>query len=91
MCSRLGCRDTIESAKQGGKGMAQDAILVCSDWGFELSDVRDAYQGSIHIFNGDEDLMVPLALQRCIKRLVIRLRVLSFYFYCDGWSVRRMF
>ncbi|KAG0588238.1 hypothetical protein KC19_2G228000 [Ceratodon purpureus] len=63
-------RDTIESAKQGGKGMAQDAILVCSDWGFELSDVRDRYQGSIHIFNGDQDLMVPLGLQRCIKGML---------------------
>lgn len=59
--------------------MAQDAILVCSDWGYELSDVRDVYQGSIHIFNGDQDLMVPLGLQRCVKRMVSILVVLSLF------------
>lgn len=66
----LHCRDSIESAKQKGKGMAQDLLLISGDWGFELSDVQDVYQGSIHIFNGDQDLLVPLGLQQCIKKVV---------------------
>ncbi|KAG0588242.1 hypothetical protein KC19_2G228100 [Ceratodon purpureus] len=63
-------RDSIESAKQKGKGMAQDLLLISGDWGFELSDVQDVYQGSIHIFNGDQDLLVPLGLQQCIKKVL---------------------
>lgn len=68
--SLLLCRDSIESAKQQGKGMAQDLLLISSDWGFELSDVQDVYRGSIDIFNGDQDVLVPLGLQKCIKKVV---------------------
>lgn len=64
------CRDSIESGKQKGKGIAQDLLLISSDWGFELSDVQDVYKGSIHIFQGDQDNLVPLGLQQCIKNLV---------------------
>lgn len=60
----------MESAKQMGKGMAQDLLMISSDWGFELSDVQDVYEGSIHIFQGVEDNLVPLGLQRCIKKIV---------------------
>jgi hypothetical protein len=53
-----------------GKGMAQDLILISKDWGFQLSDVEDMYQGPIHIFNGDLDSLVPLGLQQSIKKVV---------------------
>lgn len=58
------------SAKQKGKGLAQDLLLISSDWGFELSDVQDRYKGPLHIFNGDQDVLVPLGLQEIIKRQV---------------------
>ncbi|XP_024393681.1 uncharacterized protein [Physcomitrium patens] len=61
-------RDSIMSAKQKGKGLAQDLLLISSDWGFELSDVQDRYKGPLHIFNGDQDVLVPLGLQEIIKR-----------------------
>jgi hypothetical protein len=50
--------------------MAQDLLLITHDWGFELSDVQKSYQGPLHIFCGDQDMAVPLALQKCIKKLV---------------------
>lgn len=50
--------------------MAQDLVLILGDWGFELSDVQEVYQGSIHIFNGDQDLMEALGFQQCIKEVV---------------------
>lgn len=60
----------MESAKQKGKGMAQDLLMISSNWGFELSDVQDVYEGSIHIFQGVEDNLVPASLQRYIKNIV---------------------
>lgn len=64
-------RDSIESAKQKGKGMAQDLLLLTTgQWGFELSEVPKFYQGPLHIFNGDQDWLVSLTLQEYIKQLV---------------------
>jgi hypothetical protein len=56
--------------KQSGFGLAQDLHLVTSDWGFEPADVTRVYHGPFHIWHGDEDNLVPIALQRMIKNLV---------------------
>jgi len=62
-------RDVIESAKQENHGVAQDAVLdTAADWGFELPDIQKAYKGPLHIWNGDEDWLVPLHLQECIQK-----------------------
>jgi pimeloyl-ACP methyl ester carboxylesterase len=64
-------RDVIESAKQENHGAAQDAVLdTAADWGFELPDIQKAYKGPLHIWNGDEDRLVPLHLQECIQKQV---------------------
>ncbi len=64
------CRDTQESLKQSGFGLAQDLHLITSDWGFEPTDVTCVYHGPFHIWHGDEDNLVPISLQRMIKNLV---------------------
>lgn len=74
--SDLMTRDTQESLKQSGFGLAQDLHLVTSDWGFEPADVTCVYHGPFHIWHGDEDNLVPITLQRMIKNLVPQLVVL---------------
>jgi hypothetical protein len=32
--------------------MAQDWLLLTHDWGFELSEMLQVYQGPLHIFHG---------------------------------------
>ncbi|KAH8959526.1 hypothetical protein BDL97_06G081700 [Sphagnum fallax] len=63
-------RDSIELAKQKGKGVAQDWLLLTHDWGFELSEMLQVYQGPLHIFHGDLDWVVPLFFQQCINKLL---------------------
>jgi len=64
--------------------MAQDLLLISNVWGFELSDVQDVYQGSLHILQGDQDNLVPLGLQQCIKKLVSALRQFNFFGQCTS-------
>lgn len=68
--SGLMFRDSIESAKQDGFGMAQDLQLLTGDWGFGLSDVQRVYHGPLHIWQGDQDWLVPISLQRLIKKRI---------------------
>ncbi len=53
--------------------MAQDWLLLTHDWGFELSEMLQVYQGPLHIFHGDLDWVVPLFFQQCINKLVSNL------------------
>ena len=68
MC--LNCRDSVESMKQGGYGMAQDLQLITGHWGFEPSEIPPLYHGPWHIFQGSEDWLVSPSLQRLIKKEV---------------------
>lgn len=63
-------RDNIESAKQKYFGFGDDLYLMSHNWGFEITDVPKVYHGLLHIWNGDEDVLVPLGLQECIKKLI---------------------
>ncbi|CAK9229102.1 unnamed protein product [Sphagnum troendelagicum] len=63
-------RDSIEPAKQKGKGVAHDWLLLTHDWGFELSEMLQVYQGPLHIFHGDLHWVVPLFFQQCINKLL---------------------
>jgi len=64
--------------------MAQDLLLISSAWGFELSDVQEVYQGSIHIFHGDQDNLVPVGLQVCIKKVVSATHQFYLLGHCDS-------
>jgi hypothetical protein len=66
----LNCRDSVESMKQGGCGMAQDLQLITGHWGFEPSEIPPLYHGPWHIFQGSEDWLVSPSLQRLIKKEV---------------------
>jgi len=70
MASFLFCRDNIESAKQKYFGFGHDLYLITHHWGFEITDVPKVFHGPLHIWNGDEDSLVPINLQKCIKKLV---------------------
>jgi hypothetical protein len=63
------CRDNLESAKQMYFGLGCNLCLITRDWGFEITDLPKVYQGPLHIWNGDQDLLVNIDLQRCIKKL----------------------
>lgn len=75
----LSCRDNIESAKQKYFGFGDDLYLMSHNWGFEITDVPKVYHGLLHIWNGDEDVLVPLGLQECIKKLVSNYFFTSFF------------
>lgn len=87
----VGCcafRDSIESAKQDGFGMAQDLQLLTGDWGFGLSDVQRVYHGPLHIWQGDQDWLVPISLQRLIKKRVSELPFIYLSLQCINYPVQ---
>lgn len=53
--------DSQEAVFQGSRGLATDAAIEYElDWGFKIADIP----GPVHIFQGDQDNMVPLGLSR---------------------------
>lgn len=61
-------RDNLESlTPNGGFGMATDLNLVSNHWGIELEEIGEAFKGPIHIWQGDEDNLVPIQMQRYVK------------------------
>ncbi|XP_002974667.2 uncharacterized protein LOC9637429 [Selaginella moellendorffii] len=62
-------KDNLESITfNQGAGLAKDLELLCScDWGFELDEVGRCFEGPIHIWQGSDDRLVSLELQRWIK------------------------
>lgn len=62
-------RDNIESLTQnGGFGMATDLNIVYRHWGMELAEVGQVLKGTIHIWQGDLDNLVPLKMQQYAKQ-----------------------
>eukprot|EP00250_Pteridium_aquilinum_P029666 c39927_g1_i1 orf=1-1008(-) len=67
--SDLMLRDNLESlAPHEGFGMARDLHIVSNHWGIELADIGEVCNGPIHIWQGDEDNLVPIHMQRIVKR-----------------------
>lgn len=48
--------DVKESLRQGGKGVAQDDIIVCTPWGFDIKKVSTKFD----LWQGVEDKNVPM-------------------------------
>ncbi|BBN03367.1 hypothetical protein MPTK1_2g22980 [Marchantia polymorpha subsp. ruderalis] len=64
-------RDNTESMTWNkGFGMSKDIELLKSDWGFEPEDVAGVYKGPFHIWQGVEDNLIPVGLQRWVKSVV---------------------
>ena len=53
-------KDFNEAFRQNTKGVVQEGALFGSDWGFKLSDI----QGTVHLWQGEEDTNVPAAMGR---------------------------
>lgn len=47
--------------------MAMDLHIVSSHWGFELDEIAEVYNGPIHIWQGDDDNLIPIQMQRYVK------------------------
>lgn len=59
----------VTDSGSGTSGESQDFKLFESRWGFELEEIRD-FEGQIHIWQGTDDWLVPVGLQRWVaKRL----------------------
>eukprot|EP00249_Psilotum_nudum_P007159 c20352_g1_i1 orf=169-1173(+) len=64
-------RDRFESLnKNEGFGIAKDYELLNKGWDFDLADINRVFKGPIHIWQGDEDTVVPLRLQQCAQKLL---------------------
>eukprot|EP00249_Psilotum_nudum_P011406 c23153_g2_i2 orf=125-1156(+) len=62
-------RDYNESSSRSkGYGLAKDLQVMTGKWGFEINEVGEVFNGHIHIWQGDKDNLVPLALQKWIKK-----------------------
>ncbi|KAH7441130.1 hypothetical protein KP509_03G026500 [Ceratopteris richardii] len=69
--SDLMLRDNLEAlTTHKGYGMARDLHLVSNHWGFELEDIAEVYTGPIHIWQGDEDNLVPIHMQRFVEKKI---------------------
>jgi pimeloyl-ACP methyl ester carboxylesterase len=53
-------KDFNEAFRQNTKGVVQEGALFGSDWGFKLSGI----QGTVHLWQGEEDTNVPAAMGR---------------------------
>lgn len=62
-------RDRVESIKKSkGFGVAKDFELMNKGWDFQLEEVGDLYKRKIYIWQGVEDTLVPLAMQRWVQK-----------------------
>ncbi|KAJ7551912.1 hypothetical protein O6H91_06G034400 [Diphasiastrum complanatum] len=69
--SDLMLRDNLESLTfNKGSGMANDLKLCSSYWGFEVEEVAAVFKGPIHIWQGDDDSLIPLSMQQWIQRRI---------------------
>lgn len=61
-------RDRSESIRKNkGFGMAKDFELMNKGWDFELAEVGEMFKRKIHIWQGEEDRLVPISLQRWVQ------------------------
>ncbi len=58
--------DTAEAFRQGGRGLAREAVLYSRPWGFRLEDIRMPVQ----LWQGDADLSVPLSMARAMASAI---------------------
>lgn len=63
-----------ESMRQGTRGVAWDARLIVTEWDFQLSEIRMPF----HIFHGDQDTSVPIAVARKAASLLSDARLVVF-------------
>lgn len=62
-------RDRLESLrKHKGFGMAKDFELMNKGWDFEIAEVGEMFKRKIHIWQGDEDRLVPVSMQQWIQK-----------------------
>ncbi|MCO5587962.1 hypothetical protein L7F22_041915 [Adiantum nelumboides] len=62
-------RDRYESVKKNkGLGMAKDFELMNKGWDFEIAEVGEMFKRRIHVWQGEEDKLVPVSLQRWIQK-----------------------
>eukprot|EP00250_Pteridium_aquilinum_P012925 c21031_g1_i3 orf=202-552(+) len=48
--------------------MAKDFELLNKGWDFEIVEVGEMFKRKIHIWQGEEDRLVPISLQRWIQK-----------------------
>lgn len=71
---RTSTPETISLNAQGtqqglGESLCRDLMSMFSDWGFDPCDIENPFinrPGQVHIWQGDEDYLVPPVLQRAI-------------------------
>ncbi len=59
-------KDFNEAFRQNTKGVVQEGALFGGDWGFKLSDI----QGTVHLWQGEEDTNVPVQMGRYQARTI---------------------
>ena len=57
----------VTDSGSGTSGELQDFKLQESRWGFEPEEIRD-FEGQIHIWQGTDDWLVPVGLQRWVAK-----------------------
>lgn len=53
------------------ESLHRDAMIGYGTWEFDPTDLKNPFsegEGSVHIWQGDEDVLVPVTLQRYIAR-----------------------
>lgn len=58
--------DLQEAVAVGGHGLAHESMLLSKPWGFKLEDIS----ARVHIWQGDKDANVPIAMGRYYERLL---------------------
>ncbi|KAH9902071.1 alpha/beta-hydrolase [Xylariomycetidae sp. FL2044] len=68
--------DSRRSVQHGCKGMAREAVLFSTDWGFQLQDIR-VDRGELVAWHGALDVNVPVAMAKKASALIegVELRI----------------
>lgn len=58
-----------ESTQQGDfESKYRDTMVMFSNWPFTPMSLENPFEIPVHIYQGTEDYLVPVALQRCVAR-----------------------
>eukprot|EP00850_Spirogloea_muscicola_P005451 SM000025S08346 [mRNA] locus=s25:87422:93248:- [translate_table: standard] len=62
-------RDSLESLARGfhGAGLAKDLELLFRPWDFQPADIAAAFAGPVHVWQGTEDSLVSVRMQKWVR------------------------
>eukprot|EP00249_Psilotum_nudum_P011405 c23153_g1_i1 orf=192-1130(+) len=60
--------DYNEAMAYSNYGVAKDLQLMIGNWGFEPEEIDKIFKGKIHIWQGDNDWLVPLKMQQWVQK-----------------------